>query len=157
MKNILFVCTGNTCRSPMAQALFNELVKKTGHDSEFRADSAGLYVSSTSDKPAINSIKTMQEAFGIDISEYKPKNISKELLETVDLVLCMEQSMSSLLKSLNINDIEIDSLGNYCGVNQDVLDPYGGNEKTYLECANNIKGLIEKLMDKIIKNEEENK
>ena len=157
MKNILFVCTGNTCRSPMAQAIFNEMAMRVGIAGDFCADSAGLYVSVNSKEPALNAQKIMKEKFDIDISEYKPKNITAEILENTDLVLCMEQGMSSLLKSLNIQKLEIDTLGNYSGATQDVLDPYGGDEDMYYACAQNIKELIEKLMDKLVKSKEENK
>lgn len=157
MKNILFVCTGNTCRSPMAQAIFNEMVVRVGLGNDFRADSAGLYVSVNSNEPALNAQKIMKERFDIDISEYKPKNITTEILENTDLVLCMEQGVSNLIKSLNIQNLEIDTLGNYSGVTQDVLDPYGGDEDMYYACAQNIKELIEKLMDKLVKSKGENK
>lgn len=153
MKKILFVCTGNTCRSPMAQALFNKLAREKGLERELSADSVGLYVTLDSRKPSSNTIKVMKEKYGIDIEDYKPKNINYDSIKDADIILCMQTSMKNVLNQIDIPKAHVDTLTHYLGKEGDVADPFGGDEAEYETCAENIKELVELLMDKLEKTE----
>lgn len=153
MKKILFVCTGNTCRSPMAQALFNKLVTEKGLERYLSADSVGLYVTPDSKKPSSNTIKVMKEKYGIDVEEYRPKNINYDSIKEADIILCMQASMKNVLNQIDIPKADVDTLTHYVGKEGDVIDPFGGDEAEYLACAENINELIELLMEKLEKNE----
>lgn len=153
MKKILFVCTGNTCRSPMAQALFNKLVTEKGLERYLSADSVGLYVTPDSKKPSANTIKVMKEKFGIDMEEYRPKNINYDSIKEADIILCMQASMKNVLNQIDIPKAIVDTLTHYVGKDGDVVDPFGGDETEYMACAENMNELIELLMEKLEKNE----
>lgn len=153
MKKILFVCTGNTCRSPMAQALFNKLVTEKGLERYLSADSVGLYVTPDSKKPSANTIKVMKEKFGIDMEEYRPKNINYDSIKEADIILCMQASMKNVLNQIDIPKAIVDTLTHYVGKDGDVADPFGGDETEYMACAENMNELIELLMEKLEKNE----
>ncbi|MBQ6895304.1 MAG: low molecular weight protein arginine phosphatase [Clostridia bacterium] len=146
---ILFVCTGNTCRSPMAQALASHLAEKM--DIPIEADSAGLMVIPGS-KVSKYSVDAMME-LGIDISSHSPKAITPELLDSADLILTMTKSQKDLIiKSIPFYSEKVKSLGEYI-INGDIADPYGADFNTYKECASQIKDAIVSLYERTDFNE----
>ena len=137
----------------MAQALFNKLVTEKGLERYLSADSVGLYVTPDSKKPSANTIKVMKEKFGIDIEEYRPKNINYDSIKEADIILCMQASMKNVLNQIDIPKAIVDTLTHYVGKDGDVADPFGGDETEYMACAENMNELIELLMEKLEKNE----
>ena len=81
---VLFVCTGNTCRSPMAEGIYNALAIHNDLDS--RAISAG--VSTQEGMPASFGAQNAMAELGIDISLHSSQPLTNELLERADAVLC---------------------------------------------------------------------
>ena len=76
MQQILFVCTGNTCRSPMAMAILNSLVKQ-GKVQNVTAQSAGLYAAG---EPASENTVTVLKNHGIVLQNYRSKPLTNELI-----------------------------------------------------------------------------
>ncbi|KKN16717.1 hypothetical protein LCGC14_0973020 [marine sediment metagenome] len=134
-QKILFVCTGNLCRSPMAEALFNVIAKKKGLP--FWSSSAGI-MAYEGNKASENAILAMSER-GIDLTYHRARLVEEELLDEFDIIFAMEQShLDSLPKSHRdkahlLSDFASD-------VSEDVFDPYGADLETYEVCAE----LIEK-------------
>lgn len=115
---ILFVCTGNTCRSPMAEGY----IKTLGFDCESRG------LAADGSKVSENSATVMSE-IGIDISSHISKQLTKGDIDAFDTIICMSKSHADYLQSLGI---ECEVLGN--GIN----DPYGGDIDTYRNCRDDI-------------------
>ncbi len=82
---ILFVCTGNTCRSVMAAAIFKQRVKE--HNINVTVDSAGLVV--TSAVPATKHAQDVMEKYGIDVSSHRSKQLDISNFADYDLILTM--------------------------------------------------------------------
>ena len=133
MYDIIFVCTGNTCRSPMAEALATNMVPA------LRFSSMGVAASDGS-PASVNACKAMEKE-GLDISGHKSKMISKEPLLHSKLVLTMTKSHLLIIKSF-CKGVNAFTLGEYAGSGMDVSDPFGGDLKTYQECAKEIKALV---------------
>jgi len=88
LKNVLFVCTGNTCRSPMAEGLFRELVKDCG---DYVVGSAG--VAALSGQPPSQHTADILKEKGVDVSQFRSRPITPELyaLHESNHVLCRER------------------------------------------------------------------
>ncbi|MBQ9280211.1 MAG: RpiB/LacA/LacB family sugar-phosphate isomerase [Clostridia bacterium] len=152
MRKIIFVCTGNTCRSPMAEALFNQKMKKdTSH--LFLAESAGILVSGASQGASENAIEVMNKEYDIDISAHKPKILTLEAVKEADLILCMEKMQAEILKyKYALDDVvqgKVFALLDYVGMaGGDILDPYGGSYLDYVHTAKQIDEAVNLLIKK---------
>ena len=138
---VLFLCTNDTCRSVMANAVFHTLAKKRAIDAE--CDSAGLaeYGGEAPDK---NAIEVMRE-IGIDISGYRSKNISPQMLGDADFIMVMTEGQK---ESLCAFDPAVSSKVRV----MDISDPYGHKIEDYRRCLSEIA----KYMDRLLEIEDEN-
>lgn len=133
-KSVLFVCTGNTCRSPMAEVIFNSMHKNAV------AASCGLYAQNGA--PASENAVLAAKELGCDLSHHKAVQITGEMLENADLVLTMTAAhKASLPKSEKIMTI-----AEAAGLpNDEVSDPFGGSLEDYRNCIAKMKKLIESI------------
>ena len=143
--NVLFVCTGNTCRSPMAEGLFKKIIEDK-KISGISCSSAGLFAM-TGDEVATNAVKAL-ERFECDISSHRARRITAYILDETDKFVCMTKEHAASL-SLYVPSEKIIILGD------GIADPYGGNLETYLTCANSIRNALNEQFDEITAEENE--
>lgn len=128
--NILFVCTGNTCRSPMAEGY----LKSLNLDNVFvRSRGISVYPSAVSE----NSMLAMQKV-GIDISGHIAQQITNEDILWADKIFCMSASHKQILDSVVSNQVFVLSGG--------IPDPYGLSLEYYEKCRDEIFSAIDKEM-----------
>ncbi|MCK5845276.1 MAG: hypothetical protein KAG97_11255, partial [Victivallales bacterium] len=95
---VLFICTGNTCRSPMAAGYFEHLVDHNAMD-DVEVLSAGTFAGD-GEPPSLQSIQSIGK-LGIDISKHKSMRLTNELLDTVDIIIAMTSSHKASIGSIS--------------------------------------------------------
>jgi protein-tyrosine phosphatase len=151
ISSILLVCLGNTARSPAAEYLARDHANKKGIKLKF--ESAGF----------INAFSYMQpqsrqylSSKGIDHSDFNPQIITHRLLEKQDLIITMEKSHASEIKSKYPGIVDIDkktfTLREFNGDTEelDIIDPYYTNSNTYKKILRIIDDNVEKMINKIL-------
>ena len=95
---VLFVCMGNICRSPTAEAVFRQWVKKQGNEKSFEIDSAGTHAYHVGNKPDARSMKAALKR-GIDMSQQRARQVEAADFERFDWLVVMEDENRRNLKN----------------------------------------------------------
>ena len=148
MKKLLFVCTGNTCRSPMAAVIFNSLAAEKELD--WVAESAG--VAAVGDRPAsVNAVKAVAE-IGLDLSQHRTRFLPALDLNEYAMFVALNDEHYQILQSIGIPDSMLRLLRRAPNVNdiydlrQGIVDPYGGDLNAYRKCRDEIIGAVKLLI-----------
>ena len=140
---ILFVCTGNICRSPMAEAYFQDLCKKS-KKKNIDVISAGIFAEENI-PASYEAVKIMSNC-NIDLSKHKSRQVTGELLNSSDIIVVMTKShRNTIIVSYNITPEKVLLLHKFDNCNKDVFDPYGGNSDTYHRCFSEMKKALDNL------------
>ena len=143
VKSVLFVCTGNTCRSPMAEGLMKNL-----DIDGIKALSAGI--AAAEGAPASqNAVFAMQEK-NIDLSGHRARQITRKMIDDSDLVLTMTEGHKNMLIHIMPDAADkIKTLAEWADSDMDISDPYGGDLERYRLCRNQIEKLLLKGREKL--------
>jgi len=146
MKTVLFVCTGNICRSPMAEGLFREAVKGRG---DFKVMSAGLGAMD-GQPPSAHSVNAMRE-LGIDIAGIRSRALKGDMVKEADFIFGMTHSHADTLLMLYPQAAEkVFLLREFDETlemfEKDISDPIGASYDTYQDCRDQIEQGIASLL-----------
>ncbi|MCZ6858742.1 MAG: low molecular weight phosphotyrosine protein phosphatase [Alphaproteobacteria bacterium] len=97
MVGVLFVCTGNICRSPTAEGVARKLVAERGHEGRIEIDSAGTHSYHEGEPPDARSIEAAARR-GIDLSGQRARRVREADFETFELILAMDRGHDKILK-----------------------------------------------------------
>ncbi len=150
IKHILFVCTGNICRSPFAEGLLKKLIQKKGLD-DIVIDSAGLLA--LPGNSASSLAQKVAAEYDVDLSGHIAKSIKEDIVDRSDLILVMEHSHAKeLLDAFQEAEGKVFLIRRFArfgSKDRGVADPYGLNYEAYrfcfLDIQDSVSGLAEYL------------
>jgi protein-tyrosine phosphatase len=150
MVRILFVCTGNICRSPMAQGVFEDVARREGLDDEITVDSAGTHGFYTAGEPPDPLAQDSVLSRGIDISGQRARLLDPEDCGRFDYVLTMDEQNYRVVSALCQGGPVVRPFLDYAsGPETEVPDPYGGGSAGFEHALNLIEEASEGLLDEI--------
>jgi len=152
IKRILFVCLGNQCRSPMAEYLFKQILAKSQNSKAkeivITSASTGIYDGAPASRKTIEVMRRR----GIDLSGFRAKQVTPELIDWADLILAMDRrNKKAIIKMLPDAAAKTFTLKEYAGNGDDpdVEDPVGQPIEQYEKCANEIEDALIKVNKKL--------
>jgi len=143
MAEIFFVCTGNTCRSPMAATLAAAIFAREGIS--ITVKSAG--VAAASGSPASKHAIAAMQLEKLDLSGHASQAAAAEVLAKAALILTMTKAHLNRVKSI-IPTANAYTLGEFADSLVEISDPFGGSLDEYKTCAAQIKTLLEACAEK---------
>lgn len=142
---ILFVCTGNTCRSCMAEAIFNQMSDLY----DVKAISAGIAAIPGS-KISKNTVALIKDNFSKDLSDRNAVQLQEEMLSESDIILTMTGYIrDALMDRFPEYKTKLFTLNEYVDLKEDIIDPFGGDIEVYQKTFDILKKSIDLLLNKI--------
>ncbi len=146
MHSVLFVCTANICRSPMAMGLLQNMT--SAEKNNWRIGSAGVWANPG--EPASDLAQSVLEKKGILIYDHQSQVVTLELLEAFYLVLTMESMHKEMLQiAFPSYTSHIFLITEMVGKKNDIADPYGLRFSDYEETARELERILWDGFDKI--------
>ena len=150
MKNFLFICLGNICRSPFAEGLFAKLVDKEKRGA-LQTQSAGLIA--LPGNSATHMAQQVAKEYAVDLTEHKAQPVSQDLVNWSDLIMVMEKyhqdSLITQFPETADKTLLIRHYARYGSRNRGIADPYGLDYEAYrfcfLDIEDDVAGLIQSL------------
>ncbi|WP_026962836.1 low molecular weight protein arginine phosphatase [Alicyclobacillus herbarius] len=145
--HIVFVCTGNTCRSPMAAHLLRQVVEQRGLD--WVVESAGLYALAGS--PMNEQAARVLRRRGITDTTHQAQPVDERLVKEADLILTMTRQHAEELCRRHPHACgKVHALPQFAGWPElEIADPFGGDETVYDRCADEIERYLQVLVEKL--------
>ena len=149
---IMFICTGNICRSAMAHRMLEKRLKDI-KNSEIEVYSCGIYAEN-GDGSTYNAINVMKD-YDVDLSTHRATNINNSKIEEMDLILCAtnthKQEVIYMYPKLKEKVFTMKEYINKNTEDLNIKDPWGYDSYVYERCAEEINEVIDSIIDRLAK------
>jgi protein-tyrosine-phosphatase len=141
MPSVLFICTANICRSPLAAAIFRQIVADEPDAAAWEIGSAGTWTIDGDE--AAEFSRQVVRSFGQSLDHHRSRNITQAIMKKADIILTMEAFHKEALQAeFPALRRKILMLSELVGLQKDVRDPYGGSLDSYEETARLIESYL---------------
>ena len=148
MPSILFICTANQCRSPMAQAMFAAKVAALNQGENWNIGSAGT--AAAEGIMATPFARRVMAERGLNLESHRSRVVTASLLESADLILTMTRNhREALCAEFPQVEHKIHLLSELIDQTFDIDDPVGGSEEDYRVCADEMEQILDKGFERI--------
>ena len=149
MPTVLFICTANIIRSPIASALFAQKLEQRGLSKAWQTASAGTWA--REGYPAAREGQELLTTMGLDLSQHRSRMVNESLLKNADLILVMEKGhKEALWIEFPAYKDRVYLLSEMCGVETEVRDPIGGTREDFEDTIREIDHWLSQGFSKII-------
>ena len=152
MIKVCFICHGNICRSPMAEFILKDLVRKEGLEESIYIESCATSSEEIGNKVYPPVAKILNKR-GIDCSNKRARRVNKEDYEKFDLLVAMDsENLYNLNRLFNDDKKKIHLLLSYAGIDKDIADPWYTRDfnKTYEEVMKGCIGLLKFIKQELL-------
>jgi ribose 5-phosphate isomerase B len=155
VKELLLICTGNTCRSSIAEAILRDMLKKYEASGRLKISSAGLAAQEGSGASQ-GAIEVMRE-YGIDLAQHRSRQLTLDMLQCADLVLTMTPTHKNIVVEMSPDEKKsnVFTLYEFATDGKDtvsrIVDPFGGDIDVYRKCSGEIWTVLKSALDKIVR------
>lgn len=148
MTDILLVCTGNTCRSPMAEAVLISMLAPRNAETTVGSAGTGAWDGA----PVSEGAYLVSLEHGLDLSNHVAQLLTRELVEDASLILTMSRHHRNRVEELG-GEAKVHLLGEFAGLTGaevEVSDPFGADIEAYRDTFNQLEALLSQSLDRLI-------
>jgi len=144
---IMFICTGNICRSAMAHVMLEQRAKE--ENKNIKVYSCGVYAQN-GDRPTKEAITVLKTIYDVNLENHRATNIANSKIEEMDIILCATTShKNNVLNRYPELEGKVFTMKEYVDYpknDMDINDPWGCSYETYKKCAKEIAECIDKIV-----------